>query len=280
MNYIKQLNEFYTRLETEPLSANAISLYCALLQVNNKCAWSRSFKAANVVLQSKSGLNLSSLQRARNELAAAELIIYKKGKNKKIASEYSLPVLYEQVNEQQNGSQNDKQTNSKANSKPNSETNSETTTLNKQNKTKQNNKRDTDVSPKDDAIGPSKINYQGLMEQWNSNCHLKNICSMSNKRKSMLSARIKEHGEDSFETVINNINASKFMKGQNDKGWIADFDWLIKPNNYLKTFEGKYKEIFTNTKKAGKNFTLERDTDYSNLENDIVEDFLNEFVEG
>lgn len=30
------------------------------------------------------------------------------------------------------------------------------------------------------------------------------------------------------------------MQGQNKKGWMATFDWLILPNNYVKVLEGNY----------------------------------------
>ena len=34
--------------------------------------------------------------------------------------------------------------------------------------------------------------------------------------------------------------ASEFLKGENDRAWTADFDWLIRPTNMSKVLEGKY----------------------------------------
>ena len=85
---------------------------------------------------------------------------------------------------------------------------------------------------------------------WNETCELKNISSMTEKRWSMLQVRLREYGEGSFKTIIENVNASAFLKGQNDRGWMATLDWVIKPNNYVKVLEGNYSDT---KKTSGKN---------------------------
>lgn len=75
----KQLSEFYSTLDYKPISANAISIYLILLQIDCKTEWLTEFKVTNTILMSKvKGLNISSLQRARNELLNNEYISYKK----------------------------------------------------------------------------------------------------------------------------------------------------------------------------------------------------------
>ena len=62
------------------------------------------------------------------------------------------------------------------------------------------------------------------------------------KRASLLRARLKQFGEDSFEEVINNIKESNFLQGKhNGKPWQITFDWLVLPSNYPKVLEGNYK---------------------------------------
>ncbi|MBD8013859.1 DnaD domain protein [Planococcus wigleyi] len=68
MNYIKLLNSFYDRLETNPLSTSAIALWHALVHVNNKAGWCKEFSVAISVLRVKSGLSEKSVTNARNEL--------------------------------------------------------------------------------------------------------------------------------------------------------------------------------------------------------------------
>ena len=75
----KQLSEFYSTLDYKPISANAISIYLVLLEIARKTEWLSEFKVTNTILMSKvKGLNISSLQRARNELLNNEYISYKK----------------------------------------------------------------------------------------------------------------------------------------------------------------------------------------------------------
>ena len=75
----KQLSEFYSTLDYKPISANAISIYLVLLEIARKTDWLCEFKETNTILMSKvKGLNISSLQRARNELLNNEYISYKK----------------------------------------------------------------------------------------------------------------------------------------------------------------------------------------------------------
>ncbi len=75
----KQLSEFYSTLDYKPISANAISIYLVLLEIARKTDWLGEFKVTNTILMSKvKGLNISSLQRARNELLNNEYISYKK----------------------------------------------------------------------------------------------------------------------------------------------------------------------------------------------------------
>ena len=75
----KQLSEFYSTLDYKPISANAISMYLILLEIDFKTGWLREFKVTNTILMSKiKRLNISALQRARNELINNGYILYKK----------------------------------------------------------------------------------------------------------------------------------------------------------------------------------------------------------
>lgn len=79
INIQKQLSEFYSILDIKPISANAISIYLVLLQIDCKTDWLQEFKVTNTILMSKiKGLNISALQRARNELINNQYICYKK----------------------------------------------------------------------------------------------------------------------------------------------------------------------------------------------------------
>ncbi|ASK62294.1 hypothetical protein CFK37_09045 [Virgibacillus phasianinus] len=68
MNYIKQLNEFHFRIDLEPISVNARSLWYTLTDINNKLCWREEFTVAASKLSDKAGLTESSFKRARKEL--------------------------------------------------------------------------------------------------------------------------------------------------------------------------------------------------------------------
>lgn len=104
----RQLDEFYSTLDFKPLSANAISIYLVLLEIDRKTDWLYEFRVTNTILMSKvKRLSISDLQRARNELINNQYIFYKKGTNQNVASTYTINKLYndefiqfEQANEQ------------------------------------------------------------------------------------------------------------------------------------------------------------------------------------
>jgi len=57
--------------------------------------------------------------------------------------------------------------------------------------------------------------------------------------------RERAHGADKvlalFAEGFEVAEATVFLKGINEKGWKADFDWLMKPENMMKVLENKYR---------------------------------------
>ena len=69
---------------------------------------------------------------------------------------------------------------------------------------------------------------------------VKQIIKLSQKRKSHIIARTKEFGKQAGAVVIQKTAASKFLNGDNSRGFLASFDWIFKPNNFTKIYEGNY----------------------------------------
>lgn len=150
INYIKQLNEFYSTLDYKPISSNAISYYGFLLHVANKTGWLNEFRVANTTIMSKCKLNQSALQRARMELINNGYIKYKKGSNQNEMPRYSLPILYfEQANAQAD-EQADKQANEQAKGKPNATPNAQAG--------EHNNKQNNILQNKFNKLNQTKLN--------------------------------------------------------------------------------------------------------------------------
>jgi len=90
-----------------------------------------------------------------------------------------------------------------------------------------------------DTVCPTDV--RRILEKWNELgiSQLKSINSGTN-RYNLLKKRIKDYGADAVVEAIERIRQSEFLLGQNKDGWVVTFDWFIKPNNFLKVFEGNY----------------------------------------
>ena len=69
INWIYEINAFYSWAETTDIKADAISLWNALMFTANKAHWKSRFNASASLLCARSGLSKSSFQRARNALS-------------------------------------------------------------------------------------------------------------------------------------------------------------------------------------------------------------------
>lgn len=100
--------------------------------------------------------------------------------------------------------------------------------------------KDNNIISKD-IISSTKV--QPVIDRWNSLNLQKLVCiKEGTNRYKLLNARIKDYGMDSVLKAIDMIGESSFLKGNNTKGWTITFDWLIKPNNFIKVLEGNYSD--------------------------------------
>lgn len=85
---------------------------------------------------------------------------------------------------------------------------------------------------------------KSIVDQWNSlqDYGIRSIRRLSpdSIRYGQLNARINDYGYENVIQAIENIKRSSFLQGDNDRGWMIDFDWFVKPNNFCKVWEGKY----------------------------------------
>jgi len=95
-----------------------------------------------------------------------------------------------------------------------------------------------------------KIDYDKLKLFFNDNCgSMAKVQILSDKRKKGISALIKKFSKQDFQKVIEKSKESNFLQGQNDRGWKADFDWILNQTNFIKILEGN----FDNDKKQKEN---------------------------
>ena len=103
-------------------------------------------------------------------------------------------------------------------------------------------RRDRDKSKKDDEAWQAQI-----MDTWNQlDKNIPRIQSLNpnTNRYRLIKARINENGLDKVLGAIGSINQSPFLQGY-VTDFVINFDWFIKPNNFIKVLEGNYKDKAT-----------------------------------
>lgn len=66
------------------------------------------------------------------------------------------------------------------------------------------------------------------------------VVRLSDPRKRAIRARMKAYSMEDFRKLFEAAEASPFLKGENDRGWRATFDWLMNEQNMTKVLEGAY----------------------------------------
>ncbi len=67
------------------------------------------------------------------------------------------------------------------------------------------------------------------------------IKAIDGNRRKAVAARWRTYNSlGTFKELFQIAQASSFLKGQNDRNWVADFDWMMKPSNFSKILEHKY----------------------------------------
>lgn len=103
-------------------------------------------------------------------------------------------------------------------------------------------RRDRDKSKRDDEAWQAQI-----MDTWNKlDKNIPRIQSLNpnTNRYRLIKARINENGLDKVLAAIGSINQSPFLQGY-VTDFVINFDWFIKPNNFIKVLEGNYKDKAT-----------------------------------
>lgn len=85
--------------------------------------------------------------------------------------------------------------------------------------------------------------YEKIKIMFNSICKsFPKIKTLSAKRKTGIKMRWNQYNYDLnvFDELFTIAENSDFLKGDNNRNWKADFDWLINENNMAKVLENKY----------------------------------------
>lgn len=118
----------------------------------------------------------------------------------------------------------------------------------------------TDIEVDKEKDKELDLDTSTVMQKWNE-LGLNTVRDVKGNRKTLLKARIKEHGIDAVLEALDKVADSDFLHGQNESGWTITFDWFVRPQNFQKVLEGNY----TNRKKTVKQKEPQK-VDLSDLE--------------
>jgi hypothetical protein len=86
-----------------------------------------------------------------------------------------------------------------------------------------------------------------VMDHWNERMKgvgIPSIVAIGGNRRAHVLARMREYGAEAVAKVIDMVATSRFLQGSNNRGFVATFDWVIKPANFIKILEGNYNEQY------------------------------------
>lgn len=85
------------------------------------------------------------------------------------------------------------------------------------------------------------IDYQQIADMYNEICvSFPRLTKLSDARKKAIRARLKQYSVDDFRKMFGIAEGSSFLKGNNDRNWSANFDWMVKDANMAKILDGNY----------------------------------------
>lgn len=100
-----------------------------------------------------------------------------------------------------------------------------------------------ETPPPPEIANQPELKPEHVLEVWNAKAPdwgLKPVRKFTPLRRRKVATRIRENTIDEFTEAISAIGRSSFLRGENDRGWRADFDWMLEPRNFTRLLEGNY----------------------------------------
>ena len=111
-----------------------------------------------------------------------------------------------------------------------------------------------------------------IMQMYNETCpSLPKLCELNDERLVLIKNIVNKYSLSDIQRVFSKAEASDFFKGKGKDNWVADFDWIMEEEHFIKIHSGCY----DNWKKSSKNpngihnFQQRTDIDYEALKKRI-----------
>ena len=108
-----------------------------------------------------------------------------------------------------------------------------------------------------------QTDYKAVVDSYNSLCKsFPKVTKLSERRRKAIRARLKEYSFAELEKAFALAEESEFLKGANNRNWMASFDWIISDSNLPKVLEGKYANRASPNGNSGKSQSMWGDDDF------------------
>ena len=95
------------------------------------------------------------------------------------------------------------------------------------------------LNENDNKTAKKIINYQAYVDKYHQRCtKLPKLRVLTDKRKGYIKTFTKTFTLEQFEEICDKANRSDFLTGKNDRGWKADFDFLLRIDKATAILEG------------------------------------------
>lgn len=230
MSYIELINNFWELDEKWQFSCCETRLYLYLLRTANRLGWEGNWTYGDNKMSACVGVSLNKFKSARDRIVEAGLISFKRGGNgfgNKTRYQILTPKPYP-----------------KSQPKVDPKSQPKVEPLNRLRQRLKNNP-DACSLPGNVAHAPVEFLENDLLNEivnfFNENCKgMPPVKVLTQKRKEAVLARHREHGREKVFEMMRKAGASKFLTGQGKSGFVAGFDWIFRPTNFVKTLEGNY----------------------------------------
>jgi hypothetical protein len=96
--------------------------------------------------------------------------------------------------------------------------------------------KEEDVLPVEESLTAAQV----VVTEWNVGAP-KRCMRLTPARRKVVASRLRDPWwRDNWREGLARLPTARFLWGENDSGWKADFDWFIKPDSLTKILEGKY----------------------------------------
>lgn len=113
------------------------------------------------------------------------------------------------------------------------------------------------------TVEREQTNYKAVVDSYNSLCKsFPKVTKLSERRRKAIKARLKEYSLAELEKAFALAEESEFLKGANNRNWMASFDWIISDSNLPKVLEGKYANRASHNCTGGKSQSMWGEDDF------------------